>query len=63
VISPLRLSVWDVFFAGICSIHFHPKYAVDDPAALIRMCASIADLMMIEHDKRDAKAYAERRAD
>ena len=44
--------VWDMYFASICSLRFHPRNRVDDPAAEVSKAADIADLMMKEREKR-----------
>ncbi len=48
-----EISVWDVYFAGIASIRFHPKNDHHHPPeSEIEFAATIADLMMIERRKR-----------
>lgn len=49
---------WDMYFAGICSFQFHPKNAPADRLS-VEQCAEIADMMMVERDKRDSRRYKE----
>ena len=47
------MEVWDLYFASICSLRFHPRndryYAEEQE---VTYAAKIADLMMIEREKR-----------
>lgn len=47
-------SIWDIYFAGICSIRFHPRNDanVSSPAKEVEWAADIADLMVLERSKR-----------
>jgi hypothetical protein len=63
-VTPRKLCVWDVYFAGIVSIRFHPKnvesmHSLDAEFSqrIISKCAEIADLMMVERSRRDSESY------
>lgn len=47
--------VWDVYFAGVCAIQFHPansRVFGPDVKRIIETSANIADLMLQERNKR-----------
>ncbi len=47
-------TAWDVYFAGVCSIRFHPKNDMEGNADAdeIEYAAQIADTMLKERKKR-----------
>lgn len=45
-------TIWAIYFANLCGIHFHPKNEVPAPRTLIKVCAELADHMMEQHHKR-----------
>lgn len=46
------MEIWDYYFGAICSIRFHPKNDVTDPAWEIEKAGRYADLMIKEREKR-----------
>lgn len=42
---------WDIFFASVCSIQFHPRNEITNYVATIAKSALIADLMIEERKK------------
>ena len=46
------METWDLYFASIASLRFHPRNEVKDEQTEIEYAAEIADLMMKERAKR-----------
>lgn len=50
------MNVWDVYFAGVCSIRLHPRAVPElnpaDAYAIVRRCALVADLMLSLRENR-----------
>lgn len=49
-----QMTVWDLYFAGIASIRFHPKNDCSDksPEAEVALAAEVADMMMEAREAR-----------
>lgn len=43
---------WAIYFAGICSLQFHPRNPATHFKERIAMAADVADQMLAEHAKR-----------
>ncbi len=55
-------TAWDVYFAGICSIRFHPKNDDNHPAeSEVAYAATVADLMMRQRKKRWERGQQQQR--
>lgn len=51
--DPTRVIAWDMYFASVNSMSFHPGATRDGAVPpSVRECAEIADQMLAERDKR-----------
>jgi len=51
--NPEDQITWDMFFAGIVSMQYHPRATLNGAKVrTIKECAEIADEMLIERNKR-----------
>lgn len=51
--DPTRMIAWDVYFASVTSLTFHPGSTRDGRVPpTVKECAAVADQMLAERDRR-----------